>query len=71
MVYIAKDASRIVLEGGIFGGTRNNPYLNSTTVMFGNFNKKKLNSELSDLKCRSDGFAVAALLKKSSNSQYN
>jgi len=35
MIFIAKDVSRIVFEGNIFGGAQNiwsNPYLNSTTV---------------------------------------
>jgi len=34
---LAKDGSRMVFEGGFFGGMRKiwgNPYLNSTTVLF-------------------------------------
>ena len=36
MIFIAKDVSRIVFEGGFFGSAQNiwgNPYLNSTTVL--------------------------------------
>jgi len=40
MIFIPKYVSRVVFKGGILGGARqfwDNPYLNSTTVLFDTF----------------------------------